>query len=306
MGGDNYSWSRREEKTRSFSARGADGSYKVKTDQIFESNKKHSAHESMIPNKKNKAHLREARDSSVHPNTVPIIIALDVTGSMGDIPDNLIREGLPKIVSKIMEMGIADPAILIMAVGDSRCDGNNGVFQLGQFESGDTEMDMWLERIWISKGGGGNGGESYNWPYYYALNHVQTDAWEKRKQKGFIFTIGDDHCHDSLSLREIEEVMGQVATAKETVQTTHLVDALKEKWNVYHLELGTCKDSWGRLLGTENVIECGRRDYDGMANKIATTVASYATATPKVAVPKEEKKEEGQEGSKPTHVTPIL
>ena len=202
----------------------------------------------------------------------------------------------------MMELGVSDPAIMIMAVGDSRCDNNNGVFQLGQFESGDAEMDMWLERIWISQGGGGNSGESYNWAYYYALNHIKTDAWEKRKQKGFIFTIGDDHCHENLSVREIDEVMGEVATARETVSSKALVDALKDKWHVYHLELGNCEDSWRKLLGKENVLICGRNDYNGMADKIAETVASFVrTNTPPVT-----KVETEDQPDKPASVTPML
>jgi len=293
MGGSSYNFNARSAKTASLNTKDKSGNYTVTRDALFEQNRKHTAHESMIPNAKNKAHLRESRDSDAHPNSVPVIIALDVTGSMGDIPENLIREGLPKIVSKIMEKGVADPQILIMAVGDSRCDADNGVFQLGQFESGDKEMDMWLERIWISNGGGGNGGESYNWPYYYALNHVQTDAWDKRKQKGFIFTIGDDHCHDTLSVREIDEVMGSVAASKESVKTEHLVDALKDKWNIYHMDLGNCKHTWSTLIGSENVVDCGRSDYDGLANKIADIVVSYSHATPKASVINRDAPQEG-------------
>lgn len=294
MGGSDYSFSSRSTRTELFSAKNADGSFKMKTDQIFEQNTKRKAHESMLPNKKNKAHLRESRDSEKHPNSVPIIVVLDVTGSMGDIPEHLIREGLPNLVSKIMEKGIKDPQILIMAVGDSRCDGNDGVFQLGQFESGDKEMDMWLERIWISGGGGGNGGESYNWAYLYALNHIETDAWQKRKQKGFIFTIGDDHCHSQLSSREIQEYMGEVTKTTETVDTQSLVEKLKEQWHVYHLDLDHYPmTSWEHLLGKENVLRCGRKDYDGMANKIAEVVGSYTHETSKTAVaPKPEQKKD--------------
>lgn len=245
------------------------------TDDLFEQNRRGHAHESMVPSvKENKANLRESRDSELHPNSVPVIIELDITGSMGDIPNHLIRIGLPKMIGRMQELGIKDPQILIMACGDSQWDGNNGVFQLGQFESGDKEIDMWLQRVWISKKGGGNGGESYGWAYYYALNHVETDAWDKRKQKGFLFSIGDDNCHPTMFKNEMDDVMGYLSKG-EAVEIKHIAEKLKEKWNIYHIDLGGCMESWKRLIGSECVIcDIGRTDYEGMGEKIAQTVAS--------------------------------
>lgn len=313
MGGSDYSFSSRKMRTSAFTEKDAKGNFKVTTDAIFEQTKHRKAHESMLPNAKNKAQLRESRDSAAHPNSVPILIVLDITGSMGDIPEHLIREGLPKMVSKIMELGIKDPQIMMMAVGDSRCDRNDGVFQIGQFESGDVEMDLWLQRIWISEGGGGNGGESYNWAYLYAKDHIKTDAWEKRQQKGFIFTIGDDHCHKDLSSREIEEYMGEIAITKETVHTQSLVDGLKDQWHVYHMELNRydtgVQASWETLLGKENVIKCGRNDYEGMGNKIAEIVASFTGEVSKSSVtPKSEpaKQEEQIGKTEDTKIKPML
>jgi len=39
--------------------------------------------------------VRESRDSKEHPNSLAIVIALDVTGSMGSVPHHLITTGLP-------------------------------------------------------------------------------------------------------------------------------------------------------------------------------------------------------------------
>ena len=265
MGGPSYSFQSRSARTEDYKSKSMN--------DIFEQNIKRTAHTSMIPAlKENKAHLRESRDSEAHPNSVPIIITLDITGSKGSIPENLIKTGLPTMVAKLKELGVESPHILIIAVGDSRRDNNNGVFQLGQFEGGDKEMDMWLERIWISEGGGGNGSESYNWAYYYALNHVQTDAWDKRKQKGFIFTIGDDHCQPNLTKAELDEVMGYLSKG-ESVDTEKIVEDLREKWKMFHIELGSCKDLWCRLIGSQNVVEMKRNDYEGIAKQIATLVA---------------------------------
>lgn len=51
--------------------------------------------------------VRECLDSEEHPEALPIIIALDVTGSMGMVPHRLITKDFPEIMKKIMDEGIA-------------------------------------------------------------------------------------------------------------------------------------------------------------------------------------------------------
>ena len=197
--------------------------------EIFEQNAKRMAHESMNPTG---ITFREARDSVVHPNSVPIILGLDVTGSMGHIPFELIKEGLPKLMGGIIEGGVPDPALLFLGIGDHECDGYP--LQVGQFESGDEELDMWLTRTYIEGGGGGNGGESYLLAWYFAAFHTKTDAFEKRNQKGLLFTVGDEPNLEVLPAFAIKEIMGagqQTYTAKE------LLEEAKKKYDVYHISV---------------------------------------------------------------------
>lgn len=77
--------------------------------------------------------VREARDSEEHPNSFPIIIALDVTGSMGRIPYELITEGFPKLMKKIMDEGVQDLQVCFVGIGDHYTD--RAPIQVGQFES---------------------------------------------------------------------------------------------------------------------------------------------------------------------------
>ena len=134
-----------------------------------------------------KALVRESRDSEEHPETVSIIVALDVTGSMGFVPEHIVKEALPDLIGSLMEAGIEDPQVLFLGIGDFIYDA--APLQVGQFESSAELLDRWLTRVYLEGGGGGNNQEGYNLAHLFAARHTSIDCWEKRKQKGFLFTI---------------------------------------------------------------------------------------------------------------------
>lgn len=261
MGSTSYSFS-----DRSFRA-STSGYYSKSADDIFEQNRKRMIHESMEPKT---ALLRESRDSDNHPNSVPIIFALDVTGSMGKIPHFLVKDGLPNMVQNIINKGVLDPQILFLAVGDHTCDRHP--LQVGQFESGDAEMDLWLTRTYIEGGGGGNEGESYHLAWYFGAKHTSIDSWEKRQQKGFIFTVGDEPCLSTLPSRVVSELMG--IGNEITYTTEQLLEMAKERYNVFHLHVleGSSGRSslryWKILLGDNCVEVNDHREISNIVSQI--------------------------------------
>lgn len=213
------------------------------TRELFSSN----MHPSMDPRK---ALLRESRDSETHPLSVPIIIALDLTGSMDLVPKELISNSLPKIISSIMEAGYADPQVLFLGVGDHKCD--TSPLQVGQFESGDEELDTWLTRTWLESGGGGNGGESYGLAWYFAGHHTVTDSWEKRKVKGFIFTIGDEPIHEYYPSSALKDLMG--VGVEKSFSAQELYDIASKQYHIFHISLdhnsrGARPFNWKEIVG---------------------------------------------------------
>lgn len=202
--------------------------------------------------------IRESRDSEEHPNSVAIIIALDVTGSMGSIPLYLVREGLPAIMQKIIDSGIKDPQVLFLAIGDHEWD--RVPLQVGQFESSDELLDHWLTKVYIESGGGGNNGESYSLAHYFAANHTSIDCFEKRGQKGFLFTIGDEPTLQHYPSYAIKKIMGS-AEARE-YDSLELLEAARKSYNVYHLHLKQgsngrserVMDGWKQLIGNDLII----------------------------------------------------
>jgi hypothetical protein len=247
--------------TTSRAVRAEAAGYATKSrDEIFVQQKERRMHDSMDPKK---ARLRESRDSEAHPLSVPIIIALDVTGSMRTIPHQLVKDGLPKLMSSIMQKGIKDPQILFVAVGDHVCD--YYPLQVGQFESGDEELDLWLTRTYLEGGGGGNEGESYHLAYAFAGLRTEHDAWD---------TIGDEPCLDSLPINALQGVMDE--KSQKGYNINELLDLAREKYHVYHLHVleGSAGHAslnyWKELLRDDCLEVAHSEDIPGIISDIVT------------------------------------
>lgn len=249
-------------------------------DDIFTQNKLREIHAEMNPKG---VTIREARDSEAHPNSVPIIISLDLTGSMGHIPHDLVKDGLPKIMSGIIQNGIPDPQVLFLGIGDHECD--RAPLQISQFESGDEELDMWLTRTWIEGRGGGNGGESYGLAHYFAANHTVTDSFEKRGKKGFLFTIGDEPSLRVYPSRAMDEIMGNGDIA--TFTDREILEKAQEKWQVFHIvpprETRACREYWDALLGQHAIyVEDVSKIADTIRDIVISNTDTSVTVTNKV------------------------
>ncbi len=202
--------------------------------------------------------IRESRDSNEHPNSLAMILALDVTGSMGSVPHFLVKEGLPNIMESIIKGGIKDPQLLFLGIGDHECD--RSPLQVGQFESSDALLDKWLTDVYLEGGGGGNEGESYLLAWYFAGKHTSIDCFEKRKEKGFLFTIGDEPVLDSIGASKLKSIMGEGQYQKFTA--LELLDVARKMYNVYHIhikETGSgarqfVMDGWKQLMADNLVI----------------------------------------------------
>ncbi|MEP3667024.1 MAG: hypothetical protein ABJN42_09870, partial [Roseibium sp.] len=124
-----------------------------------------------------KIDMRESRDSADNPMSTPIMLASDVTGSMGMIAETLIREHLNKLATEIYDRKpVTDPHIMMAAVGDAKTD--RAPLQVTQFEA-DIRVAEQATKLWLEGYGGGNGGESYLLAPLFAATKVSADAIEK-------------------------------------------------------------------------------------------------------------------------------
>ncbi|MBF6225341.1 hypothetical protein [Nocardia abscessus] len=173
---------------------------------------------------------RECRDSAEHGNSLPIAVLFDVTGSMGRVP-RIMQDKLGTLHGLLRRKGYAeDPQILFGAIGDA--DTDRVPLQIGQFES-DNRMDEQLRAVFLEGGGGGQKSESYELAAYFLATHIVTDAWEKRRKKGYLFLIGDELNKPRLASRHIRGVIGD--NVRRDISVDSVYRELAERWNVHYI-----------------------------------------------------------------------
>jgi len=218
--------------------------------------------------------FREARDSDAHPESLAINVFLDETGSMGDIPYILVKEKLGALMETIMKHGIPHPAVLFGGIGDHHSD--RSPLQVGQFESGTEELNLWLTKIFLEANGGGQDMESYLLAWLFAARHTSIDCFEKRGVKGFLFTIGDERSWDSVDGESLKNLMGY--SASEGITDAEILAEAQRTYHVFHIHVNCTgyKDNktvigyWRKMLGERCIV---LEDYNALAEVIASTVA---------------------------------
>lgn len=239
------------------------------TDQIYSSRKMDSK---LDPKG---VRLRESRDSADNPQSTPVIVALDVTGSMGMISDVIAREGLGTLFTSILDREpITNPHVMFMGIGDANCD--QAPLQVSQFEA-DKRIIEQLTQLYLEHGGGGNNFESYNLAWYFAAFHTAHDSYEKRAKRGYLFTVGDEEAPQALTRDQIKRYLGDDIQAD--ISTQEVLELAQRTYDVFHIvikegsharyHLDRVMDSWRPLLG-QRVIPLS--DHTKLAETIVSAI----------------------------------
>ena len=191
-------------------------------------------HENLDPSRKNREGkiIRESFDSGDHPNSVPIAIFLDTTGSMSRIPSEIVLK-LPDLMDLIITRKyLQDPQVLFGAVNDATTN-CIAALEAGQFES-NQEMSKNLSNILVTQGGGGGTShESYEMAMYFMAYHTDLDCVKKRNRKGYFFIVGDEMPYDFVSKHEVKKYIGVDIQAD--IPLDQVLTALRAKFNVFWL-----------------------------------------------------------------------
>lgn len=214
--------------------------------------------------------LRESCDSEDNPESTPIVVALDVTGSMGMIAHDMVSTQLGDLIEGILDNQIvSNPHIMFMAVGDVTWD--SAPLQVSQFEA-DNRIVQQLVDIYVEGKGGGNDTESYDLPWYFAATRTKIDCLEKRNKKGYLFTIGDEMVPTGLSSRDINKVFGTTDQITTPLSAQTIYDMASEKYHVFHIiieegsyarrNLSKVYENWFNLIGKKAIL---LKDYKKLA-----------------------------------------
>ena len=223
--------------------------------------------------------VRESRDSALNPNSTPIIIGIDETGSMGHLADLMIRKGFPILINGIYDRKpVTDPHILCMGIGDAECD--NSPMQATQFEAEAVPLISQVEKIYLEGNGGGNSYEGYSLAWLFAATKTSTDSFEKRNKKGYLFTVGDEYPTAKLVAEDIKRIFGESLFQGKELSTDDLLTMVTRQWEVFHIVVAQgsfckstgvdkVKSAWQKYLGQRVIV---LDDAEKMAEVIVSAI----------------------------------
>lgn len=224
--------------------------------------------------------VRECRDSEEHPNTIPVILALDVTGSMGTAA-KVCAAKLDDIMTSLYRE-VKDVEFMMMGIGDLVFD--NAPIQVSQFESDIRILDQ-TAKIWFEGGGGTNEWESYTAAWWFGYNRCKLDCWNRGK-KGIIITIGDELLNPSLPYNKISRKLFASGTGLQEpdIDTKRMYELASKKFDIYHIGIldsdalnykrgeDRIDKSWRDVLG-QNYFKCKCKELPDVIARIIKTSA---------------------------------
>ena len=196
----------------------------------------------------------------------PLIIAVDVTGSMASWPFEIF-DRLPLLFNTLSQYR-EDLEICFAAIGDARVD--EWPLQVTSFASG-FDLEQQLKALY-GEGGGGDAPESYGLFAHWVNKHVTIPQTE---EPPFLIVFGDINMHTKIASSTIRNYLGEdVVTDKNAIKEWQQVT---QKWNTWFLRRPTGKKGdkidkqWGEAIGEQKVfhIEDEQRAVDYAMGLIA-------------------------------------
>lgn len=200
----------------------------------------------------------ESRDSVDHPNSMPVLVGFDTTGSNSARAVDA-QKKLPSLMD-LLNKYLDDPQVAVAANDDFKAQVqsrgvHDGALQISDFES-DNRVDEHIRNIWLTSNGGGNGGESYDLMLYAAARKMVLDSVEKRGKKGYFFMYADEPIFPNVVKSQVLAVFGDVI--EKDIPVAEIIEEARRLFNVFviwpHGGYDNAKEQYAQLFGRDSVL----------------------------------------------------
>jgi hypothetical protein len=188
-------------------------------------------------------------------STNPIVVAVDVTGSMSTWPAQIF-DRLPLFYQTLSQYR-PDVEVSFVAIGDATSD--SYPLQVTDFAAG-IALEDHLNALYGEGGGGGGARESYELFAYYLL----TRARAPNALRPYLILYGDEGFYDKVEAAQIRYYLG--GRERKSRDSYEVWQALSESWNVFHLRKTypgkdrEIRQQWANAIGEERVLHLPSAD----------------------------------------------
>jgi len=202
----------------------------------------------------------------------PIIIAIDVTGSMSSWPFEIF-DRLPLLYNTLAQYR-PDVEICFAAIGDAGYD--RWPLQVTTFASG-YDLEQLLGSLY-GEGAGGDAPESYGLFAHWVNTHVQIPEMD---EPPFLIVFGDVFMHEKVPSAQVKKYLGD--STMFDVNAIKAWQQVSEKWNTWFLRRPSGKPGdkvdtqWGKAIGKQKIfrIEDEQRAVDYAMGLIARSWGNF-------------------------------
>ena len=193
--------------------------------------------------------LTDARKRITSSSKNPLVVAVDVTGSMQRWPFEIF-DRLPLLYNTLSQYR-PDLEISFCAIGDAACD--RWPLQTTDFSKG-FDLERYLKALY-GEGGGGDEPESYGLFAHWLNEHVTVPNAERP----FLIVFGDATMHPTVPAGQIRHVMGD--DVAQDVDSIAAWNRAARNWNTWFLRRpggrqgDAVEKQWGTAIGAQQVVQ---------------------------------------------------
>lgn len=194
-------------------------------------------------------------------STDPIIIGVDVTGSMASWPGQIF-DRLPLLYQTLAKYR-PDAEFAFAAIGDATVD--SYPLQVSNFSKDPKELEKIVRALGCEGGGGGHITESYELFGYFMKENCKT----LKATSPFLLIYGDEHFYDGVDPKQVKRYIG--SELQNPLPSKQLWQDLMQQFNLYFLQkpygsssdndiTAKVKEVWADALGRQRVIDLSSMD----------------------------------------------